>query len=105
MNIETKLQQLLEVLDDAKLSEIKQYIPPHNESDSIIIATARSSTHLNACAENVRLDAKQMGFDIIGVEGVGTNWAIVDLAFVVIHIMLAEAREYYSLDKLFVGDD
>jgi ribosome-associated protein len=104
MNTQDKLEQIITSLEDLKLSEIQVFTPNDNESEKIVITTARSSTHLNASAENIRLDAKKLGLAIIGIEGINTNWAIVDLAFVVIHIMLPEAREYYQLDKLFDND-
>ncbi len=102
MNIPDNLESLFTSLDDLKLSEIVRYDNNlSDEFDCIIIATARSTTHLNSSAENIKLDAKQLGIPIIGIEGIGTNWAIVDLAYVVIHIMLSDARAYYELDKLF----
>lgn len=102
MNTPNNLESLLTHLDDLKLSEIITYENNFSdESDYIIITTARSTTHLNSSTENIKLDAKQLGMSVIGTEGVGTNWAVVDLAYVVIHIMLSDARAYYELDKLF----
>jgi ribosome-associated protein len=75
-------------------------------TDRMVIASGTSSRHIRALAENAVLEAKQHGFDVLGVEGEDTTgWILVDLADVVVHVMMPETREFYALEKLWsVGD-
>jgi ribosome-associated protein len=106
MNNEQK-QQIKDVLDDLKAENICsfEFESEKGEAEEIIIATARSTTHLRATANNVKIEAKRIGLNVIGYEGLDTEWAIVDMAFVVVHIMTQQAREFYKLDKLFDGEE
>ncbi|MEN8204877.1 MAG: ribosome silencing factor [Pseudomonadota bacterium] len=75
-------------------------------TDRMVIASGTSSRHIKALADNVVLETKQNGFPALGVEGEnGSEWVLVDLADVVVHIMMPEIREFYALEKLWsVGD-
>lgn len=69
--------------------------------DDIIVATARSQKHLDSVAEQVELTLKAQGHMPLGVVGRGTDWAIVDLGAVVVHVMLPNARDLYQLEKFW----
>ena len=75
-------------------------------TDRMVIVSGTSTRHIKALADNVVLKAKQHGFTALGVEGEsGSDWILVDLADVVVHIMMPEIREFYALEKLWsVGD-
>ena len=71
-------------------------------ADAMIIATGTSQRHVNALAENVRLAAKAAEYPPLGVEGdSGSDWVLVDLGDVIAHVMTAEKREFYDLEKLW----
>lgn len=81
------------VLDVAELTE---------EMDCIVIAEGTSNRHIRAVANNVAFEAKQAGFLPIGVEGQDTSdWVLVDLGAVVVHVMMPQAREFYNLEGLW----
>ena len=75
-------------------------------TDRMVIVSGTSTRHLKALADNVVLEAKKHGFAALGVEGEsGSDWILVDLADVVVHIMMPEIRDFYALEKLWsVGD-
>ena len=76
-------------------------------ADAMIIATGTSVRHVGSLAESVRLGAKEAGHPPLGVEGDSTSdWVLVDLGDVIVHVMTAEKREFYALEKLWsVGPD
>lgn len=73
-----------------------------NITDYMVICTGRSTTHVKALAEAVALKAKHQKVSHIHVEGDKENeWILVDLGDVVVHIMLAATRAFYSLEDLW----
>ena len=68
----------------------------------MVIVTGTSSTHLKALAESVNKSVKDAGQDVMGMEGkLGSEWILVDLGGVVLHLMLAPVRALYNLEELW----
>ena len=72
-----------------------------NIADFMIIVTATSVRHMRALAESLLLalkrasiEAKEEGLD-------SSEWALVDLGDIIVHIMTSEARELYALEELW----
>jgi ribosome-associated protein len=73
-----------------------------NFTDYMVIANGRSARQVAALAENVVMKAKQAGEAPLGVEGLrGSEWVLVDLGDVVVHVMQPDVREFYQLEKLW----
>ena len=102
------LEIVLAALDDIKGVDIKVIDVRGLTSitDRMVIVSGTSTRHIKAMADNVVLETKQNGFPALGVEGEnGSEWVLVDLADVVVHIMMPDIREFYALEKLWsVGD-
>lgn len=82
----------VEVLDVRELSTVTDYL---------VIATGTSKRHLQSLAENVELRAKEQGAMPLGLEGKASEWVLVDFGPVVVHVMSAEARDFYDLERLW----
>ena len=75
-------------------------------TDYMIIATGNSNRHVNATANRVLEECKAKGFTHLGMEGEQEGeWVLLDLGDVVVHIMLAKTREFYSLERLWTHNN
>ena len=75
-------------------------------ADYIIIASASSSRQAKALAENIRDKMQKINIPLIGIEGrTGSEWVLVDLGDIIIHIMTPTTRVYYNLEELWVSDN
>jgi len=74
--------------------------------DVMVIASGTSNRHVKALSESVLEAAKAAGVQPLGVEGDATSdWILVDLGDVVVHVMLPRTRSFYNLEKLWsVGE-
>lgn len=71
-------------------------------TDYMIVCTSRSTRHAKALAESVSTKAKEMKASFVRTEGEKDGeWILVDLGDVVIHIMVATVRSFYSLEDLW----
>lgn len=71
-------------------------------TDFMVIATATSTRHAKSLCDYVVEKVKQNGLQPLGQEGEGgSDWVLVDLGDVVLHVMTGQAREFYQLEKLW----
>jgi ribosome-associated protein len=81
----------IKVLDVRKISSI---------TDFMIVATGNTARQVIALAQHVVEKAKAHGHRPLGEEG-SSEWALVDLGDVIVHIMQPQARDFYQLEKLW----
>ena len=71
-------------------------------TDFMVIASGTSNRHIAAMSEHVLEDLKETNISGIKIEGQGgDDWVLVDAGDVVIHLMSADAREFYDLESLW----
>lgn len=74
-------------------------------TDYMLIVTGTSNRHVKSLANSVVMTAKQNGYQPAGVEGLDqAEWVLVDLGGVIVHIMQAQTRAFYQLEKLWIDD-
>lgn len=70
--------------------------------DFVVIATAESDAQINAIGDEIAEKFKEDGILRTHVDGSDTqNWLVLDFGGVLVHVMRAEIREFYGLDKIF----
>jgi ribosome-associated protein len=71
-------------------------------TEHMVVVTGTSTTHIKAMADEVVIKAKEAGYSVRGTEGrEQSEWVLVDLGSVVVHIMQAATRSHYSLEDLW----
>ena len=71
-------------------------------TDFMVVASGTSNRHIAAMSEHVLEDLKETNISGIKIEGQGgDDWVLVDVGDVVIHLMSADAREFYDLESLW----
>jgi len=95
----------VKALDEKKGKEIAaiEVTEQTTLADYFVIATGGSNTQINALCGAVEKEMKeQAGEDPLHREGHrdGT-WVLLDYGDVVVHVFSAEAREFYSLERLW----
>lgn len=94
----------LKALDDLKALDVRVLDVGEKSTitEVMIIATGTSTRHVSAIANNVVLEAKKQGNQPLGVEGDNSSdWVLIDLVDVVVHVMLQQTRDFYNLEKLW----
>ena len=71
-------------------------------TDFMVIASGTSNRHIVAMSEHILEGLKETNISGIKIEGQGgDDWVLVDAGDVVIHLMSADAREFYDLESLW----
>jgi ribosome-associated protein len=73
-------------------------------TDFFVVMTGNSTRQNTAVSESIEQKLKENKVAPLGVEGRGSaEWILLDYGSFVVHIFSQQAREYYSLEKLW-GD-
>ena len=71
-------------------------------TDYMILASGTSNRHVKSLVDRLVETAKEASHPPNGVEGRETNeWVLVDLGDVLVHVMQAETRKFYDLERLW----
>ena len=71
-------------------------------ADYFVIATGSSTTHVKSLADNVEFRLDNLGVSVSHIEGYRSDsWILLDYVDVIVHVFSEEARDYYSLERLW----
>ena len=108
MHFEKLKQVVITAIEDLKGEKIIQLDVKGKTSftDLMIIVSGTSSRHVKSIAENVAEKARQAGASLLGTEGEEqSEWVLVDLGDIVVHVIQPQVREFYALEILWVMDE
>lgn len=104
MKLDELTQLVTETLDDMKAVDVSviDVRGKSNVTDVMVVATGTSARHVKSLANNVLDEVKKSGVKPLGIEGEDVGeWVLVDLADIVVHVLQAEMRDFYQLEKLW----
>lgn len=91
--LDDKLAEDIEVLDVAEQTSLAEYF---------VIASCPSTTQVRACADEVEEQLEEAGEELLHSEGYrGGEWILLDYGDVVVHVMYAETRNFYDIERLW----
>lgn len=103
---EELLAAVLASVDDDKAEDVVQIDLRGRSSigDYMVIASGRSSRQVGAIAEKMADRLKQAYGRHCKIEGKATgDWVLIDTGDVIVHIFRPEVREFYQLEKMWLG--
>ncbi len=104
LTTEEKTQAVVAALEDIKANDITVIDTSKLSSmfERMVIASAQSTRQTKALADNVVVKLKEQGAQVYGREGEeSSEWILIDLGEVLVHIMQPAVREYYNLEELW----
>ena len=104
MQADELLALVTNVLDERKAENITtiDVIGKTSFTDYMVVATGTSDRHIKALCNYVAVELKEKGMIPRGIEGAqGSEWVLMDLGDVILHVMTAQTREFYQLEKLW----
>ena len=105
MTTQETTEKILEIIADKKALNVKIHDlreRPGAPADFAIVATANSSPHLKALSGAVQREMRKLGGGASRTSGDSESaWIVVDFGDVMAHFFLADAREYYELEKIW----
>ena len=96
--------EVTKALDEKKGIDIKllKIDKVSSLADYFLICTGTSNTHVRTLCDYAEYTLEQLGEPMLGREGHrGNTWELLDFGSIVVHVFTEEAREFYSLERLW----
>ena len=70
--------------------------------DYFVICTGTVNTHVKTLCDYAEYTLEELGEPMLGREGHrGNSWELLDYGTIVVHVFTEEAREFYSLERIW----
>ena len=85
---------------DVSLMDLREI---NNWTDFFIITTVSSKTHMDGLERHIKEFCHGNDIEIFGSSRKGTDdeWRLIDLGWMIIHLMTKRLREFYDLERLW----
>lgn len=96
--------EVTKALDEKKGIDIKllKIDKVSSLADYFLICTGTSNTHVRTLCDYAEYTLEQLGEPMLDREGHrGNTWELLDFGSIVVHVFTQEAREFYSLERLW----
>ena len=104
--MEEKAKEIAKLMEDGKGNDVVvlDISQLNSWTDYFVITTVSSSTHWQGLYKQIKEYIKDNDLEIHLTHKKspdGDDWNLIDLGVVVVHLMSAQAREFYDLEKLW----
>jgi ribosome-associated protein len=106
MDLRTKQRAVVDALEDVKGYDIVVYNTANLPTmfERVVIASGDSNRQVRALADRVQDKLRELGAKVYGVEGAASSeWVLVDLGDLVVHVMHPTVRGFYNLEEIWGG--
>ena len=95
-------KEIIDYLEDKIIEDIKTYdIQKKSQfNDYVIIGTAKNERQLEGLLNSIK---KDFSHKIIKVDS-SSDWLVIDLNEVIVHIFTTTTREEYNLERIFENE-
>ncbi|MBM2294012.1 ribosome silencing factor [Sulfitobacter pseudonitzschiae] len=103
---DAQLALILSSLSDDKAEDVVQIDLQGKTAfgDYMVVCSGRSSRQVSAIAEKLLVRLKEAFGRPARIEGKDTgDWVLVDTGDVIVHVFRPEVREFYQLEKMWLG--
>ncbi len=99
MTIDERIDQIVAVLDEKKAEEIEVFNLDNADyiADRVVIANSLNPKHTQALFDQLKEALKPKGETFLHAD-TSDEWIVADLGDILIHIMIPEYRQRYSLE-------
>lgn len=104
MEIDRVLQPIVDAIDDAKglNVEVLDVREMTDVTDCMVVVSGSSVRHVKSIMRSIMQRMSDLNHKPHGLEGdQDAQWILLDYSDAVIHIMLAEVRDFYDLERLW----
>ena len=91
----------LKAVLDARHGEDIVILAPHDLADYFVIVTGRNRPHIEALCDTAEESLLKDGHTRMHIEGLGSEWVLLDFGDIIVHVFNKEAREMYRLERLW----
>jgi len=100
MTTEERVKNIVDILDDKKADEIEVFNLEEADyiAKRVVIANSLNGKHTLALFDHLKASLKAKG-DTVLTSDVSDDWVVADLGDILIHVMVPEYRQRYSLEQ------
>ncbi len=100
MTIEERIENIVTILDEKKAEEIEVFNLDGADyiADRVVIANSLNLKHTQALFDQLKEQLKPMGETFMHAD-MSDEWIVADLGDILVHIMIPEYRQRYSLEQ------
>ena len=100
MTLDQRIENIVTVLDDKKAEEIEVFNLDNADylAKRVVIANSLNGKHTKALFDHLKRELKPKGEQFLATDETD-EWTVADLGDILIHIMIPEYRQRYSLEQ------
>lgn len=108
MNTKDRIEKIKQLLEDKKAEHIT-LIDLHGKSsmtEYMLIASGTSQRHIASLASQIREEMHKYKITPLSMEGYpDSDWILLDLNDIIVHLFKPETRLYYNLEKIWIDGE